>query len=185
MNTLYFVFMVIEAVVILFELRALMQSSSVDYYHKVTQAVVRLTEPLIRVIPFRNKSIGGFYFTGVLVAFVIALFGCALVVFTFLPNIPASQGLWVTLYLGTICTIKSFGYMVLFLLLAQALTSWLPSTREWSYYFSQITNPLVSPIQKIIPPIGMIDISLMILMLVIFGLDRIFLMIFGQYWMVF
>ena len=65
MNTLYFVFMVIEAVVILFELRALMQSSSVDYYHKVTQAVVRLTEPLIRVIPFRNKSIGGFYFTGV------------------------------------------------------------------------------------------------------------------------
>ena len=50
MNTLYFVFMVIEAVVILFELRALMQSSSVDYYHKVTQAVVRLTEPLIRVM---------------------------------------------------------------------------------------------------------------------------------------
>lgn len=185
MNTLYFVLMVIEAAVILFELRALMQSSSVDYYHKVTQAVVRLTEPLIRVIPFRNKSIGGFYFTGVLVAFVIALISCALVVFTYLKNIPLSEGLWVALYFASMCTIKCFGYMVLFLLLAQALTSWLPSTREWSFYFSQITSPLVSPIQKIIPPIGMIDISLMILMLVIFGLDRIFLMIFGQYWMLF
>ena len=41
---LQFIIMLAEAFVILFELRALMQSSNIDYYHPVTQAVVKLTE---------------------------------------------------------------------------------------------------------------------------------------------
>jgi YggT family protein len=48
--------------------------------------------------------------------------------------------------------------------------------------FGQLTYPIVAPVQKIIPPIGMIDISLMIVMIAIFALNRLAYSIFGLYW---
>ena len=73
----------------------------------------------------------------------------------------------------------------MFLLFAQALLSWLPSTRGWSFYFSQITSFITAPVQRIIPPIGMIDISLMIVLIALFALNRLFANIFGIMWFFF
>ncbi|MDD6317770.1 MAG: YggT family protein, partial [Succinatimonas hippei] len=81
--------------------------------------------------------------------------------------------------------IKSFGYLFLALLLVEAITSWLPSTRSVSYLCAQITSPLVGPIQKIIPPIGMIDISLMLIMIALFALNTLMVKLFGPLWLVF
>ena len=166
---LQFIIMLAEAFVILFELRALMQSSNIDYYHHVTQAVVKLTEPVIKFLPFRNYNIKGFYLCGIAVAFVIALAFSA-VFFTYFGHMFA-PGLILTFALCM--TLKSFGYLILF----------LPSTRQWSYMCGLLTYPIVRPVQKIIPPIGMIDISLMIVMLAIFALNSLFLRIFGAVWM--
>ena len=66
-----FYIMLAEAVIILFELRSLMQSSGIDYYHPATQTVVKLTEPVMKLLPFRNKNIKGFYYAGFIVAFAI------------------------------------------------------------------------------------------------------------------
>jgi len=172
-----FLIMLGEALVILFELRSLMQTSSIDYYNPATQTVIKLTEPLIKFLPFRNNSVFGFYYCGFIVAFVIA------VIFWVLFSMFFGQiSLTYSILLGFLMTIKSFGYLVLVLLLAQALTSWLPSTRQLSLTLGQLTYPLVAPVQKIIPPIGMIDISLMIVMLVIFGLNRLAYSVFGVLW---
>ncbi|MGN0902189.1 MAG: YggT family protein [Succinivibrio sp.] len=174
------VIMLIEAFVILFELRALMQSSSADYYHPVTQAVIKLTEPVVKLLPFKNASVLGIYYCGFVVGFVIAQI-CVIALFKF--SLGAMVPMWLCLLLGTLMTIKCFGYLLLVLLIAQALCSWLPNTRAWSMYFSQITYPITAPVQKIIPPIGMIDISLMIVMLVIFAIDRLFYALVGPIWL--
>lgn len=63
---IHYLIMFATAVVMLFELRALMQSSSIDYYHPFTQAVVKLTEPLLGRLPFRNIHFKGFYYCGLL-----------------------------------------------------------------------------------------------------------------------
>ena len=102
-------------------------------------------------------------------SFVIALICVSILVVTILQF-----DIRLVLLFTTIITVKTFGYLIIILLLAQALTSWLPSTRQWSIFFSQITYPIVAPVQKIIPPIGMIDISLMIVMLGLFALDSLF-----------
>ena len=86
--------------------------------------------------------------------------------------------------IAVLMTVKAFGYLVLCLLLVQALTSWLPATRGLSFTLGQLTYPLVSPVQKIIPPIGMIDISLMIIMIAIFALNRLGYSWFGMLWAV-
>ncbi|MGN0893452.1 MAG: YggT family protein [Succinivibrio sp.] len=173
-----FLIMFATAVVVLFELRALMQSSHIDYYNPFAQAVVKLTEPVIRLLPYRNSNIKGFYYCGFTVAFAFA--------FLFFLLLKLYLGMLAidVLILSIVMTVKGFGYMLFFLLIAQALTSWLPSTRQLSFTLSQITYPIVSPIQRIIPPIGMIDISLMILMLALFALDSFFAKIFKIYWFI-
>lgn len=175
---LNFYIMLAEAVVILFELRSLMQSSGIDYYHPATQLVVKLTEPVMKLLPFRNRNIKGFYYAGFIVAFVLAL----MFWFGLITIFGGSVNITAIIMYGALMTIKSFGYLLLFLLLAQALCSWLPATREYSFMFGQLTYPIVAPVQKIIPPIGMIDISLMIVMIAIFALNRLAYSIFGMNW---
>ncbi len=175
---LNFYIMLAEAVIILFELRSLMQSSGIDYYHPATQLVVKLTEPVMKLLPFRNKNIKGFYYAGFIVAFVLSL----MFWFGFVAKFGETLNITAIIMFAALMTIKSFGYLLLFLLLAQALCSWLPATRGYSFMFGQLTYPIVAPVQKIIPPIGMIDISLMIVMIAIFALNRLAYSIFGLYW---
>ena len=54
-----------------------------------------------------------------------------------------------------------------------------------SYLCAQITSPLVAPIQKIIPPIGMIDISLMLIMIALFALNGLMARMLGALWLIF
>lgn len=175
------VILVIQAVIMLFELRSLVQSSSVSYYHPVAQAVAKLTDPILKFMPFRQKHIRGFFYAGLLIAlFISLLFWLVFALFLRSGDLLATVPL-----LGVLMTIKTFGYMLIILLLVQALTSWLPSTRGISQLCYELTYPIVSPVQKIIPPIGMIDISLMIVLLVIYALNFLFYKIFGYIWMLF
>ncbi|MGN0908396.1 MAG: YggT family protein, partial [Succinivibrio sp.] len=175
-----------EAVVILFELRSLMQSSPADYYHPFVQLVARITQPVIGITPFRQSHIGWFFYAGALVALIFALvfWAAALIVLNAGGGITGST-LALIPVLAVIMWVKCLGYLFLALLLVEAITSWLPSTRGVSYLCAQITSPLVAPVQKIIPPIGMIDISLMLIMIALFALNGLMARILGPIWLMF
>lgn len=70
-----------------------------------------------------------------------------------------------------------FGMIIYF------FTSWVPSIRESKFgeFLSKIYEPFLEPFRRIIPPIGMIDISslvaLFVLVLFQWGLKSIFAMI--------
>jgi YggT family protein len=38
-------------------------------------------------------------------------------------------------------------------------SSWLPKVNHWLYVF---TEPLLAPLRKVIPPVGMLDVSYMV-----------------------
>ncbi len=162
----------------LFELRFLLQSSSADYYHPFTQAVLRLTNPLINLPVVRSLHIKNYYIGGLAIAFIIS--------FAFWIAIGLYLNLWASFYLlvAILMPIKVFGYLLFMLLIVQARTSWLPSTRSISYLMYQITAPIVAPVQRIIPPIGMIDISLMIILIVLYAINGLFYNIFTLSWII-
>lgn len=56
-----------------------------------------------------------------------------------------------------------------FLLVARALVSWFPDLRRHQIVqlLFDITDPIIEPLRKVIPPIGMLDLSVMI---AVFGL---------------
>ena len=68
--------------------------------------------------------------------------------------------------------LQIFGYLVV----ARALSSWFPGARQHPLVqlLYQITDPVMIPAARIIPRIGMIDISPMIVILILFTVsDRL------------
>lgn len=59
--------------------------------------------------------------------------------------------------------LQIFAYLVI----ARALTSWFPNSRQYAIVqlLYQITDPVMIPLSRLIPRIGMIDLSPMILVL--------------------
>ncbi len=68
--------------------------------------------------------------------------------------------------------------LVLFIFI-RFLTSWFVFTRKTFLAFvMRVTDPIMLPVQKLIPPIGMFDISAMLVLLVISFLQSIVLNVF-------
>ena len=65
------------------------------------------------------------------------------------------------------------GYLIQFLgfaIFARSLLSWFPIDRNGPVVQAlvSITDPVMEPLRKVIPPIGMIDITPMVAMIVLF-----------------
>ncbi|MDM5297850.1 YggT family protein [Bacillus pumilus] len=82
--------------------------------------------------------------------------------------------------LQTVLTIYSFAVIIYIFM------SWVPSARDTTFgrFLTSICEPYLEPFRKIIPPIGMIDISPIVALLVIrfasnYGLTGLYQMIAG------
>lgn len=70
------------------------------------------------------------------------------------------------------------GYLVRFLafaIFARAILTWFPIDRNGPIFqfLNAVTDPVLEPLRKVIPPIGMIDISPMVAMLILFLISGI------------
>jgi len=66
-------------------------------------------------------------------------------------------------------------YVYRFILIARAVVSWLPvDPRHPAVLFlHRVTEPLLAPIRRIIPPLGMIDISIIVLFILLHVAERV------------
>ena len=54
------------------------------------------------------------------------------------------------------------------LMIVYALTSWVPDLRgNWFRYLAAVIDPVVMPFRRIIPPLGNLDISFLVVMLIL------------------
>lgn len=62
-----------------------------------------------------------------------------------------------------------------FAIFARAILTWFPIDKDGPIFqvLNGITEPILDPLRRIIPPIGMIDISPMVAMISIFALVRV------------
>jgi YggT family protein len=55
-----------------------------------------------------------------------------------------------------------------FAMIAYALVSWVPSIRgRWSDYVARIVEPVLNPVRRVIPPLGGLDLSFLIVILLV------------------
>jgi uncharacterized protein YggT (Ycf19 family) len=53
-------------------------------------------------------------------------------------------------------------------LFVYAILSWIPDLRgRWTYYLAVLVEPVLTPIRRIIPPMGGLDLAFLVLLLVL------------------
>jgi YggT family protein len=58
--------------------------------------------------------------------------------------------------------------LYLLVLIVYAVVSWVPSIRgRWSDYVAMVVEPVLSPVRRVIPPLGGLDLSFLVLFIVL------------------
>ena len=72
---------------------------------------------------------------------------------------------------STIATIfVDFLYLLIAAIVVRALLSWFPLSprNQFVQFVARITDPLIQPVRRVVPPLGMIDLSSMIVIVVLY-----------------
>ena len=142
-------------------LRLWLQLVRADFYNPFSQFVVKATNPLVlplrRVIP----SIGRLDTASLVLAYSIML-----VKLLVLQLIQSGQVLLVpSLVLSVIFLIKEILTLLFWILVIRALLSWFSQGRSpVEHVMHQLTEPLLRPVRNILPPLGGLDLSVLVVL---------------------
>lgn len=136
-------------------LRVILVWSGANYYDPITQFVVKLTgccvNPLRKIIP----NIRGIESASIILILLIEAIKF-FIIGSISVGIPSILGVLVLSVGDSLkLVIQSFFYAILL----QAIMSWVQPYSPINQLLSRITSPLMRPIQRVIPPIGGMDIS--------------------------
>ena len=167
-----------DALLTILIMRVWLQLVKADFYNPLSQFIVKASNPL--VIPLR-KVIPGF--GGIDLATV--LLACIVATATFVSITLLSGGeleIVISLYIGLIILIKQIGFLIFIIMLAMALMSWVvQGYNPTQMVFNQLTEPFLRPIQRIVPSIGGLDLSVLIAFLLL-NVINIFLSNLLPFW---
>ena len=156
MNTLTFLLStVIELYTMALLLRVWMQWSRCDFYNPFSQFIVKITQPIIgplrRIIP----PMGPIDSASALVALVLSFIKAIVI--------------WIA---AMLIVLKTIGLLIFWVLLVMAIMSWVSQGRSpVEYVLIQLADPLLRPIRRLLPGMGGIDFSPMILVLLLYVIN--------------
>jgi YggT family protein len=143
-------------------LRFWLQLARADFYNPFCQAIVKATSfavnPLRKIIP----GIGGLDLASLFLAFLVAFSKISVLMILF-------YGGWngITAAIQGGLTVLSEGFKLIFyVLIIRVILSWVAQGHSpISAVFEQLTEPMLKPIRKVIPPLGGLDLSILVLII--------------------
>lgn len=141
-------------------LRLWLQYVRADFYNPFSQFVVKATQPVVaplrRVIP----ALGKLDTATLILALVVAVAKIA-IISTLFSNGPFNP--LAVLIIGSITLLKQFLSLIFWMLILRAILSWVSQGgNPFELVIAQLTEPLLAPIRKVIPPLGGLDLSVLI-----------------------
>ncbi|MFV9998062.1 MAG: YggT family protein [Arsenophonus endosymbiont of Dermacentor nuttalli] len=160
---------IIQLYIIILLLRMWMQWVSADFYNPFSQFVVKTTQPIVGPLRRFVPTIGAIDTTTLLVAYILTLANILFIMWA--TNTLALKSI-ALLPISFIQLLTYAGKLVFWLILIRAILSWISQGRNpIDYMLMQLTEPLMSPIRRIIPAMGGLDFSAMIVMLILIALN--------------
>ncbi|MES9827359.1 MAG: YggT family protein [Candidatus Thiodiazotropha sp.] len=144
-------------------LRFLLQLVRADFYNPISQFLVKVTNPPLKILRRIIPGVGGIDLSSLILAWllkaielflIISLAGTGInLIAPFILAIPELVELFINIYL--------FGILI------QVILSWVNpgSYNPATALLYSLTGPLMRPAQKILPPMGGIDLSPMLVMI--------------------
>jgi len=147
-------------------LRFLLQLARADFYNPISQALVKLTNPL--VMPLRRILPGyaGIDLSSLLLSILLQMLMVALLVVLqtgrMLPLLPL-------VLVGLLGVAAYLVKIYFFAILAMIILSWVApgGNSPVLYLLYQLTEPVMAPFRRIIPPMGGLDLSPILVFIVI------------------
>lgn len=139
-------------------LRLLLQLARADFYNPISQFLVKATQPVLAPLRRIVPSIGNIDTATIVAVLLLQILATVLILVVnglSIPN-PLSLLLWAALgTLGMTINIYFFG------ILATIIISWVApgSYNPTILLLNQLTEPVMAPFRKIIPPLGGLDLS--------------------------
>ena len=151
-------------------LRIILSSTRADFYNPISQFLVTITDPVL--IPLRKivPSIGRIDTASWLL--VVGLKALEISLLLALRNLPIKLDvLLLATILGVLTIIVSiFLYAVIF----RAILSWVTGPYMHQHpilsILNSITEPVLRPARRLIPPVGMFDLSALVVILVLYSI---------------
>ena len=173
MNTAYFVQAGIFLINIVFGLylltlilRFMLQQIRADFYNPISRLIVKITDPALR--PLRKYVPGylGIDCSLILLLFFVQGMELCLIALMLIRDLPAFSGLLVLIPAHLLQTAI---YIYLFIILAQIIISWINPTayNPIIVIMYQLSDPVLRPLRKILPPAGGFDWTPMIILIII------------------
>lgn len=165
-NPLTFLIQVVfDLYILVVMLRFLLQLVRADFYNPISQFCVKMTAPLLRPLRRMIPGIGGIDVASIVLMLLLKIVELTLIMLVTGQASPLLMALALAIPELLELTLNVF----LFAILIQVILSWVnpgaynPAT---SILYA-ITNPLLRPAQRLIPPIGGIDLSPMAVLVAI------------------
>ena len=157
--------------VILVMLRFLMQVARVDYYNPISQGIVKITDPAIRPLGKAIPTVRGVNFATLTVAFFVQLI--AVVLIMLLSNGPVFHPLYIAWVLVGLFSLIFDIYF--FALIIMVIASWIApySNHPALVLINQLVEPVCAPARKLLPPMGGLDLSIILVFVFITIVDKI------------
>ncbi|RPH26100.1 YggT family protein [Buttiauxella warmboldiae] len=170
----------IELYVMVLLIRIWMQWSRCDFYNPFAQFIVKITQPVLgplrRVIP----SIGPIDTSSLLLAFILTTLKYPILL---LIQVGALSLDPMNLLVGLLSLLKSAGTLVFWVIIIRSLMSWISQGRSpVEYLLMQLTEPMMAPIRRVIPAMGGIDFSAMVVILILYALNYLGMDLFPGLW---
>ena len=154
---IYLLRFVFDALLMILIVRVWLQAVKADFYNPLSQFIVKISNPL--VVPFRRIIPG---FGGVDVATLLIAYIVATLKFVTLAALSGESLGVLAFYIGFLVLVKQAGFLLFIMMIIMAVMSWVVQGYNATLMvLSQLTDPFLKPIRKIIPNMGGLDLSML------------------------
>lgn len=147
-----------DALLLILIIRIWLQWVKADFYNPLCQFIVKASNPI--VVPLRRiiPSLGGLDLATLILAYAVATLK-----FVTLAAISGESLGILAFYIGLLVLLKQAGFLLFVIMILMAIMSWVvQGYNPTLVIFSQLTEPFLNPIRKVIPSMGGLDLSMIV-----------------------
>jgi YggT family protein len=140
-------------------LRFLLQASRADYYNPLSQSVVKITQPVVGLFQgFLGPVAGRFDLATLAAGFVLKVVSIVAIFMVIGLGMPPIPGLLIA---GVAALANAILKIYFFAMIVMIILSWVApnASHPGALLVMQLVEPIMAPVRKVIPPLGMIDLS--------------------------
>lgn len=151
-------------------LRVWLQVARADFYNPFSQFIVKATQPVVAPLRRYIPSIGGWDTATIIFAFIVA--GLKITVLSLIGG--GSLNPIALLILASIILITAVFKLLFWVLILRAILSWISRGHNpIEAVMIQLTEPLLAPVRRFIPPIGGLDLSMIVVLIGLQFLEKL------------